>query len=82
MKKSKGVKKKVVKTKITFGDYVECLKNFKQKTVTQRTIRSYQHNVFGINQSKIALNPYDDKRYLVPNSYTTLPWGHYSLVSE
>ena len=41
VKKSKGVKKKVVKNKITFGDYVECLKNFKQKTVTQRIIRSY-----------------------------------------
>ena len=80
VKKSKGVKYNVVRNKLSFEDYINCLRNFKEKSLTQRTIRSYQHNVFSIEQSKIALSPYDDKRYLIPNSFATLPWGHYSLV--
>ncbi|XP_072388760.1 uncharacterized protein [Diabrotica undecimpunctata] len=80
VKKSKGVKYNIVKNKIKFEDYVECLKNFKEKTATQRCIRSYAHNVYSIEQTKIGLSPYDDKRYLIPNSFDTLPWGHYSIL--
>ena len=76
VKKSKGVKTNVVKNKIGFEDYLNCLKNFGAQTVSQRTIRSYAHNVFSIQQSKIALSPKDDKRYLIPGSFDTLPWGH------
>nr|CAH7717033.1 unnamed protein product [Callosobruchus chinensis] len=72
VKKSKGVKYKVVRNKITFEDYVNCLKEYKGKS----TIVSYAHEVFSVEQTKIALSPYDDKRYLLPNSYDTLPWGH------
>ncbi|XP_074042611.1 uncharacterized protein isoform X1 [Leptinotarsa decemlineata] len=56
----------------SFEDYVDCLKNFKQKNITQCTIRSFAHNVFSIEQTKIALGPYDDKRHLIPKSFDTL----------
>ncbi|XP_074035338.1 uncharacterized protein [Leptinotarsa decemlineata] len=79
VKKVKGVKYGVVKNKLSFEDYVDYLKNFKQKNITQCTIRSFAHNVFSIEQTKIALSPYDDKRHLIPKSFDTLPWGHYSL---
>ncbi|XP_074034142.1 uncharacterized protein [Leptinotarsa decemlineata] len=81
IKKAKGVKYGVVKNKITFDDYVDCLKNSKQeKNISQCTIRSFAHNVFSIEQAKVALSPDDNKRYLIPESYETLPWGHYSLT--
>uniref|UniRef100_A0A6P7H123 Uncharacterized protein LOC114343128 n=1 Tax=Diabrotica virgifera virgifera TaxID=50390 RepID=A0A6P7H123_DIAVI len=79
-KKSKGVKYSVVKNAITFEDYVECLKEFTTKSVTQSTFRSYAHNMFTIMQEKIALSPYDDKRCLQKDSYDTLPWGHYATT--
>ncbi|XP_060525076.1 uncharacterized protein LOC132701296 [Cylas formicarius] len=79
VKKSKGIQYNIVKNKISFDDYVECLTNFREKYATQRTIRSYTHNVFSIEQTKVALSPLDDKRYLLPNSYETLPWGHYKV---
>ncbi|XP_050513837.1 uncharacterized protein LOC126889531 [Diabrotica virgifera virgifera] len=79
-KKSKGVKYSVVKNSITFEDYVECLKEFTTKSVTQSTFRSYAHNMFTITQEKIALSPYDDKRCLQKDSYDTLPWGHYATT--
>ncbi|XP_072401744.1 uncharacterized protein [Diabrotica undecimpunctata] len=78
-KKAKGVKKSVVHTKITFEDYVECLDAFKYKSATQNLIRSDRHRVYTITQEKVALSPNDDKRHHLPESYDTLPWGHYSI---
>ncbi|XP_031346482.1 uncharacterized protein LOC116174878 [Photinus pyralis] len=79
IKKAKGVKKSVVETKISFDDYVECLETFKRKTASQNLIRTDKHQVYSITQSKIALSPEDDKRYLIPGSFNTLPWGHYAI---
>lgn len=32
---------------------------------------------------KIALNPFDDKRYILkPSGIDTLAWGHYKIDSE
>lgn len=81
-KKAKGVKRSVLKTKITFEDYVECLENFKEISVNQNLIKSEKLNLYSQTQTKIALSPHDDKRYLIPGSYDTLPWGHYSLNAK
>ncbi|XP_072375164.1 uncharacterized protein [Diabrotica undecimpunctata] len=81
-KKAKGVKKSVVNTKITFEDYVECLDNLKKVYASQNLIRSDKHHVYTITQSKIALSPNDDKRHHLPESYDTLPWGHYLIDSK
>lgn len=33
--------------------------------------------------NKIALNPFDDKRYIIkPECIDTLAWGHYKIDSE
>lgn len=80
IKRSKGVKKSVVKKKIKFSDYLECIQKnceFKQR---QNTIRSIKHNVYSISQTKVVLNPCDDKRYIInPNRIDTLAWGHYKI---
>ena len=82
IKKAKGVKGSVVKTKITFEDYRNCL--FNQSTIRcqQCNIRSRDHIVRTEKMNKIALSPYDDKRYLLPNETDTLPWGHYSILIQ
>lgn len=80
LKKSKGVKKSVVSNKITFNDYIECIKNNCQLISKQNAIRSIKHNVYTIQQKKIALSPSDDKRYLMKTTGTdTLAWGHYLI---
>ncbi|XP_051165642.1 uncharacterized protein LOC127284297 [Leptopilina boulardi] len=79
IKKAKGIKAGVVKKTIQFDDYVKCLRDFDIQTRTQYNIRSRLHNVETVKQLKVALSPQDDKRYLLPGSTDTLPWGHYAI---
>ena len=78
-KKVKGVKNNIVAQTITFDDYTRCLNEEIEMTRRQSCIRSKLHEVYTISESKIALSPYHDKRYVVPNSTETLPWGHWRI---
>ncbi|KAK9878806.1 hypothetical protein WA026_003644 [Henosepilachna vigintioctopunctata] len=78
-KKAKGIKKSIIKNNICFEDYINCLETWKHKTISQNLIQPRKHQVYSLTQEKIALSPEDDKRYLVPGTFNTLPWGHYSL---
>lgn len=82
IRKAKGVKKNVLKRKIKFTDYVECVEKQTEVVREQNTIRSLNHRVYSIRQKKVALSASDDKRYLIkPECINTLSWGHY-LVDE
>ncbi|XP_011705865.1 PREDICTED: uncharacterized protein LOC105461075 [Wasmannia auropunctata] len=80
-KKAKGVKSNVVAKSITFDDYVRCLQDETEMTRKQSCIRSKLHEVYTTSETKIALSPHDDKRYIIPDSvnHFTLPWGHYKI---
>ncbi|XP_071648502.1 uncharacterized protein [Temnothorax longispinosus] len=78
-KKAKGVKSNFIARTITFNDYTRCLNDEIEMTRPQSCIRSKMHKVYTISETKIALSPYDDKRYIVPDSTDTLPWGHYLI---
>jgi len=78
-KKVKGVKSNVVAKSISFDDYMRCLFDETEMTRKQSCIRSKLHEVYTISETKIALSPYDDKRYILPDSTDTLPWGHYKI---
>ncbi|XP_070159767.1 uncharacterized protein [Polyergus mexicanus] len=78
-KKVKGVKRTVIARTITFDDYTRCLRDEIEMTRQQSCIRSKLHEVYTISKTKIALSPYDDKRYIVPDSTDSLPWGHYRI---
>ncbi|XP_076632284.1 uncharacterized protein LOC143347188 [Colletes latitarsis] len=77
IKKIKGIKRKVVKTHITHEDFLRYVDDDSEaKSIKQNTIRSKRHCVYSVSEKKQALSSYDDKRYIVPNSKSTLPWGH------
>lgn len=83
MKKAKGVKKNVLKSTVSFDDYLNCIKNNCIEIRKQFSIRSKLHNIYTISMQKIALNPFDDKRCIIkPDGINTLAWGHYTLDSE
>ena len=78
-KKLKGIPKGTVGTKLFHEDYVRCRRGEKIQSVTFRTIRSYRHQLYTIEQTKMSLNYYDDKRYILDDGIDTLPYGHYTI---
>ncbi|XP_023314539.1 uncharacterized protein LOC111693627 [Trichogramma pretiosum] len=82
IKKIKGIKSSVVKNTITFDDYLQCLRENTIISREQHNIRSRLHVLRSEKEKKIALSPHDDKRYLVPGTFDTLPWGHKDIASE
>lgn len=79
VKRAKGVKKCVLNNKITFADYKNCIENLCQMTEKQSCMRSDKHTVFNITNDKKVLDPFDDKRYLIPDSHSTWAWGHKNI---
>jgi hypothetical protein len=75
-KRDKGVERVALKKQISFEDYVSCLRTADDKYTNFRTFRSHKHQVFTIQQSKLSLFSYHDKRYIVPDKFNTLPHGH------
>lgn len=82
IKKSKGVKKSVVKNEIDFEDYKTCLWNQKEVYRSMNQIRSHQHELFTVEMYKKVLSHSDDKRYLLDDGVTSLPWGHYNIPKD
>lgn len=82
MKRAKGLKTSVLKKTIGFEHYMQCLQRECAITRSQNTIRSKNHNVFSVKQTKIGLSGKDNKRVIDKNNINTLPWGHYSLENS
>ena len=74
-KKAKGTKKCVIKQKLMFEYYKDCL--FSNKTVyrSQERFRSYYHVMHTEEINKIALSSNDDKRLQTLDRITTYPYG-------
>lgn len=68
-----------MRREINFKDYLDCLKSNESIVKNQNSFRSKKHNVYTITQEKIALNPSDDKRHILPGNVETLAHGHYKL---
>eukprot|EP00438_Fugacium_kawagutii_P002275 Skav227368 [mRNA] locus=scaffold2373:95507:96952:+ [translate_table: standard] len=77
-KKAKGVPKAKVKKELNMKDYENALHLKELKAVNFNAIRSKNHQIYSINQSKVGLSSYDNKRYWL-NDYNSVPYGHYSI---
>lgn len=71
----KGIKKSNIE-KMKFDMYKNCLIKSEQTREKVHSIVSKHHNLYTVELDKIALSPYDDKRYLVDN-INTLPYGYH-----
>ena len=75
-KKAKGVKKCVVKNNICFNDYKTVLTTGISQMEEQNTIRSIKHQLYTINQNKIALSAVDTKRWIKEDGVSSYAHGH------
>ena len=73
-KKAKGPKKCVIKEKLMFENYKDCLFNNKTVYRSQERFKSYYHDVYTEEVNKIALSSNDDKRLQTSDRITTNPY--------
>ena len=72
VRKCKGIKKNVIKKKLDFEDYVDCLFLGKKQMRTMKIIRSENHDIYSKEVNKIALSNEDDKREVMFNKVKTI----------
>ena len=73
-KKAKGTKKCVIKQKLVFGNYKDCLFNNKTIYISQERFKSC-YNMYTEEVNKIALSSNHDKRLQTFDRITTYPYG-------
>ena len=78
-KKCKGIKKSVIKNKISLADYKECLFSENPQMRKMNVIRSHEHEIFSETVNKIALSANDDKRIIMEDKISTLSYGHFKI---
>ena len=76
-KKGKGIKKSVLKREVKHQDYKDCLFEKREYQHQMMGFRSHQHQVYTEKQTKKSLSPFDDKRYILGDGYTTRAHGHH-----
>ena len=74
-KKAKGTKKCVIKQKLMFQNFKDCLFNNKNIYRSQERFKSYNHDVYTEEVNKIALSSNDDKRLQTFDRIKTYPYG-------
>ena len=59
--------------------YKECLLNTNCRVDKIVRIGSVDHKLYTMEQKKISLSPFDDKRYILDDKVKTLAYGHYNI---
>ena len=72
VRKCKGIKKNVIKKKLDFDDYVQCLFSGEKEMRGMKIIRSEKHDIYSKEVNKIALSNEDDKRKVLKDNVHTL----------
>ena len=72
-----GTPKSIAKKKLTHSKFLEVLRlQLPGFEVEQRSIRSFNHQLFNVKQTKLALSAIDDKRFICSDGAHTRALGH------
>ena len=74
-----GVKTSVAAKYLQHNMFREVFQHQNRMDITQQLFVSENHQIFTKNKTRIGLSAFDDKRYILSDLKTTLPYGHYSL---
>ena len=78
-KTGKGIPFSTLHKELTYRNYEQMIHFPHKMYLTSNLIRSEKHELFTVLMNKLALSPFDDKRFILPNGCDTLPHGHYLI---
>ena len=79
---AKGVPRAYAKKHLRHDMYLQTLRN---KTITHakcRQFRSKNHKLKTVELTKVALSCFDNKRFILSDGVTSVPYGHYKIGRE
>jgi len=79
---AKGIKKSYVKNHITHQMFLHTLRNKTCTIAKFLSFRSRNHTINTIQNTKICLSSYDDKRYLLMDGENSLAYGHHKTFEQ
>ena len=75
--RNKGIQKSVINKELNQNKYNMCLDG--QDPIQYNNVRMFKsvnHQIYTVKQNKVSLSQYDNKRYIMDDGITTLPYGH------
>ena len=75
-KTCKGINKSTIAKELTLDMYKQAVSEHRVHTSVMTSIRSSEHELSTRTVTKVALSPFDDKRYILQDGINTLPYGH------
>jgi hypothetical protein len=78
-KKAKGVKKYVINKDLKHEHYDNILMSGTTMYSKMKLIRSMKHLLYTLEQNKVSLSAYDDKRYIDDDGISSLAYGHHMI---
>ena len=74
-----GVKRNVAEKKLRHVKFQDVFDNQNMFDITQRVIRHQKHVLYTEEKTRVGLSAYDDKRYILNDMQSTLPYGHWRI---
>ena len=79
---AKGVKKYVIKNKLTHDHFKGVIREKEQPRHNMNTMRSVKHQVGTYEMRKLTLSCFDDKRHLLNDGVTSYAYGHKNISAN
>ena len=72
-----GVKKYLAKRELKHELYLKTLMEQEDHHIRQTMFRTRHHNIHTVQQQRVGLTAYDDKRFVLEDGFNTRAHGHY-----
>ena len=70
-KTAKGIVRNVIKNHLKHDNYKHILESGERMNSSMKMIRSFDHDIYTVNVTKVSLSAYDDKRYIQEDGITS-----------
>ena len=80
-KTAKGIVRNVIKNHLKHAQYKQILDTGERMTSSMKMIRSFDHDIYTVNVTKISLSAYDDKRFIQDDGISSYAYGHCAIPS-
>ena len=78
---AKGIVKNVIKNPLKHAQYKHNLDTGERMTSSMKMIRSFDHDIYTVNVTKISLSASDDKRFIQDDGISSYAYAHYATTS-